>query len=319
MDLTLGLAIPFYNGEETLYFCSAKNGKPAHEYYRETPDGLELVDGVTTVCGILDKSQYLMPWATKMMAEKLISSAPRDRNENGIEIIPAMSKEFFFHLVENAKKRHKEIFEDAGDVGTLAHKWIEESIKWAIRENDGIVDSAQIIAPTDERAENCGNAAFDWMAAHNVRWLRTEKIVYSRELNIAGTMDGLAVIDGCTNASCCSKMFLDELSLVDWKSSNHLRVDYLYQTAAYVWALQEEEGLDIRARHIIRLGKEKGEFEPWYLDKSTFENDCHAFVCCLNLRRAHKAVEQRMSEAKKLRTFKKREEKKAAKEKNGKK
>src|ERR1700676_320489 len=156
-DLILGPAIPFYNGEEILYFCSAKNGKPAHEYYRETPNGLELVDGVTTVCGILDKSQYLMPWATKMMAQKLLETMPCGQLSN--ETIPMPWNEFV-QLVEEAKKRHKEIFEDAGDVGTLAHKWIEESIKWAIKENDGIVDRTQILAPTDERAENCGNAAF---------------------------------------------------------------------------------------------------------------------------------------------------------------
>jgi hypothetical protein len=67
------------------------------------------------------------------------------------------------------------------------------------------------------------------------------------------------------------------------------------------------------SRWILRLGKEKGEFEPWYMDSCTFNEDLYTFICCLNLRRAHKAVEQRMSEAKKLRTFKKREEKKAKK------
>jgi hypothetical protein len=234
-DLTLGPAIPFYDGTEKLYFCSAKNGKPAHEYYRETPDGLELVDGVTTVCGILDKSQYLMPWATKMMAQKLLETMPRGQDYTEPTLWPD-----FVQLVEEAKKRHKEIFEDAGDVGTLAHKWIEESIKWAIRENDGIVDRTQILAPTDERAENCGNAAFDWMAAHNVRWISTERVVYSKKFNYAGTLDGLALVDSCENPLCCVKMYVDEVSLVDWKSSNQLKIDYLYQTSAYLSAILEE-------------------------------------------------------------------------------
>jgi translation initiation factor 2B subunit (eIF-2B alpha/beta/delta family) len=149
------------------------------------------------------------------------------------------------------------------------------------------------------------------MVAHNVRWLRTERKIYSRKYQYAGTLDGLATVDSCQDVACCGRIYQDELSLIDWKSSNHLRTEYLYQTAAYQQAEQEEFGCDIKARWILRLGKEDGKFEAWY--EQNFEQDFEAFLGCLNLYRANKAVEKRMSDAKKLRTFKKREEVKRTK------
>lgn len=302
-EIVLGDPIHFYNGEVTLQF-----DEKGHEYYLVSDKGLEVQDGVTRACGILDHSIYLMPWAVKMMYLKLLSTMPRTGDKT--VSIPWAD---FDQILQEAKKAHKEHFEDAGDVGHLAHKWIEDSIRWAITFNNGIVEQMNEMAPTDERAVSCGIAAHKWMVAHNVRWIRTERKVYSRKYKYAGTMDGLAMVDGCTDRACCPSLFLDQLSLVDWKSSNHLRIEYLFQTAGYQQAEQEEFGCEIAARWILRLGKEDGKFEAWY--ETNFEQDFHAFLCCLTLQRANAAVDLRMREAKKLRTFKKREEAKKVKEK----
>lgn len=75
----------------------------------------------------------------------------------------------------------------------------------------------------------------------------------------------------------------------------------------------------IEDRFIIRLGKEDGKFEPWHLNPETLTLDFETFLACLNLYRLNKEVDKRMRDQKKLKTFYKREAKKAAKSKKVKK
>lgn len=311
-EIILGDPITFYDGSVTLRFDEG-----AWTYYRVFDDGtLEKQSGVTGVCGIIDKSLYLMPWACKMMYLKMLRTMPRTpADDQHGELVAPISWDSFDELLQEAKKAHKERLEDAGDVGTAAHTWIEATIRNAITFNGGVVEKMNEMAPTDERAINCGLAAFDWMQKHNVRWICTERVVYSRKHRCAGTMDGLAILDSCDDPKCCAGLFLDELSVIDWKSSNQLSVQYLYQTAIYLSAFVEETGDDVKSRWILRLDKESGKFEPWYLGPETLDQDLAGYLACLNLKIVHKAVEKRMADAKKLKTFKKREDAKETKKK----
>jgi hypothetical protein len=295
-DLALGNPIKFYNNEITLRFSERD-----HIYYLVDGDDLAPLDGVTQTCGILDKSMYLLPWGCKMMAEKLLRTMPKNVDELG-EYTQSLSLADFETLVTEAKKAHKERLVDAGDVGSAAHIWLEDSIRHAIDHNNGVVQELDYKIPNDERAVNCGNAAFDWMKKHNVRWLKTEHKIYSRKYKYAGTMDGLALVDACDNPICCGRfsLFLNQCSVIDWKSSNNLRTEYLYQTAAYQQAEIEEYGSAVKSRWILRLGKEDGKFEPWY--ETDFENDFKGFKLCLTLKRQHAMIEKRISDNKKLLT-----------------
>ena len=289
----MGAPLEFYNGEITLRFSERD-----HIYYLLAADGtLAAVEGVTQTCGIIDKSMYLIPWAVKMAAEKLLRTMPKPAADSD-EISIKWTE--FETLVTEAKKAHKEKLVDAGDVGSAAHSWIEDSIRWAIAHKKGVVENLTAQAPEDERAKNCGHAALDWMKLHNVRWLKTEHKIYSRKHGYAGTMDGLAFVDSCDGECCYLKKFRDQLSIIDWKSSNYLRIDYLLQTAAYQQAEMEEFETDIRARWILRLGKEDGKFEPWY--ETDFDRDFEAFRLCLTLRRQHGIIEKAMADTKKTRT-----------------
>lgn len=312
LTLKLDAPIKFYNNSIILRFCEERDGKKVHEYYRKTSNGYSLVTGVTTACGVLDKSLYLMPWACKAMEQKLLRTVVTGQ-ETGRVL--EMSQAQFATLVKNAKNAHKEILLDAGDVGSAAHYWIEVSIEKAIRENNGFVETLTDPPSQDKRVLSCGKAALDWMNRHSVKWLKTERKIYSKEYDYAGTMDGLAEVYSCDDRACCAKMFFDELSVIDWKSSNHLRPDYLYQTAAYEQAEREESGADIKSRWILRLGKEDGKFEPWYA--TSFKEDFQTFLHCLYLWRAHRNTEKRLSEYMKDRTQRKRQEKKRKKEADG--
>ncbi len=289
----------FYSESIILWFDPEK-----HVYYKQNKLDMTPVEGVTNIIHILDKSDALIPWACLMVYERAMSTIPYDQDTlldfSGPQTKPLTTLEIDRWL-SAAKKAPREIKESAGDTGTLAHNCLEDSIKEARRirlaDEEAVIVKQIINWPADERAINCVKAAFSWMNIHNVRWLETERKVYSKQYSFAGTLDGVALVDSCDDKKCkgCKdEKFKNVLSLIDWKSSNGLWVDYLYQTAAYQYAYEEEFDTQIVDRWILRLGKEDGEFDPWRISPVDFEQDFKAFTYCLELSRIHKAVKNRM-------------------------
>lgn len=239
----------FYNHTIELRFEPAD-----HVYYLVGDLGaLTAQDGVTNVCHIIDRSPALVPWAAKMVVEKLLRTLPTteavtsDPKAIGqpdalktVVVIPQMSLEDFTKIVMEAKTAPRDVLEEAGDIGHMAHTWLEYYIKALIAGHKLEVESKLLNLPKDERAANCVMAALGWMHQHNVRWVATERKIYSRKYQVAGTTDGLAWTDSCDDPACCSEAYKDHLSLIDWKSSNHLYIEYLYQTAIYLHAICEE-------------------------------------------------------------------------------
>jgi len=257
-----------------------------HKYYRVMELGnLAEQHGVTTVLRVIDKSAALIPWACKMMAEKLLRTIPLELDPHSVMLAP-ISLEAFAELVMEAKKAHKEVLTEASDIGHAAHKCLEESIQYAIDHTDGVVHEL-INLPEEEKAKACAEAALNWMQAHRVRWIKTEQKIYSRKYGYAGTMDGKALVDSCDDPSCCTEHFKDSLSIVDWKSSNDLHVEYILQAAgAYEHAEREEYGENIQNCFVLRLGKnaeEAGKFEPWRIPARLFPRAFEGFLLCLNL------------------------------------
>jgi hypothetical protein len=132
----------------------------------------------------------------------------------------------------------------------------------------------------------------DWTQRHNVRFLETEKKVFSRLLDVSGTLDGKALTDSCTDLKCCPEAFKNRLTLLDWKTSNHLYLEYIMQIGFYDLAEQEEHGTDFEDWWIIRLGKEDGEFDPWHLDRNAISLGQKAFRSALSLNRDLQSLEE---------------------------
>lgn len=283
----------FYNNTVELRFNVEE-----HRYYRVGELGnLIPLNGVTTVVGIIDKSHMLTPWAAKMMLQKLLRLMPTEMVDGVIRIKPLTFEEFTT-IAQEAKTAHKDKLDEAGDIGHMAHKCLEDSINFAMQNDPQKIVRALINPPTDERAANAANGGLAWMLRHNVRWIETESKIYSREYDYAGTMDGMATCDSCDDKSCCPTGFKDRLSLIDWKSSNHLKIEYLFQTAAYKHAKQEEyPELKIEDTWILRLGKndeEAGKFEPWHMTPDEYEEDFKGYLACLSLTCLVDSVEERM-------------------------
>lgn len=297
----------FYDSTIKLWFDS-----DTHTYFREWGAGQVAQPGVTTILRIIDKSEFLVPWSAKKVSEKLKVIFPLE--EDGLDVFTQrLPLEEFHALCDSAKKAPREILEDAGDVGTEAHDALEQAIKFAIATNGGVVEKL-VTAVKDERAQKCCSAALDWMAAHKVRWIATEQKIYSREHEFAGTMDGKAFVTSCDNPVCCPVRFADARSIIDWKSSNQLSVSYLPQVAAYRAAKLEETGEELTDGFILRLGKEKGEFEPWHMTAAEMDKDFEIFLLCKALTEKYEATKQRVSAASKARTQRKRAAKKKEKE-----
>lgn len=301
----------FYNGEVELRYEPR-----GHVYYRIIDGEWVVQNGVTTVVHIIDKSDALIPWGCKMMAAKILAEAPISTLPTGERVLPQQAYEDFEKLIIRGKSAHQEKKDEAANIGSLAHNWIEQYIKTLL-----VNDAAHAIYlrtalwPENERSANCCTAALKWMDRHNVRWRCTERKIYSREYRYAGTMDGLAVVDSCDDPLCCPRPFKDRLSVIDWKSSNYLYLEYLLQTAAYKSAYVEEMQEKVEDIWVIRLGKDDGEFDPWHVEEEHFAEDFDAFLLALELTRAVASITARLKKKaqdiraeKKVRAQKEREE-----------
>lgn len=284
----------FYDGEIELRYDPKD-----HVYLRVNEKGeLEEQAGVTSVCHIVDKSDALVPWGCKMMAQKLLRTIPVSPTAGAY----IMSSEELEKWVLEGKSAHQERLEEAGAIGHIAHNWIEDFIKLLIAKKfDEAFEHAQAL-PTHPLAANACLAAVEWMERHKVIWLETERKIYSRKYRYAGTMDGLALVSSCHNSSCqgCrgKAEWKDRLTIVDWKTSNYLYLEYLFQTAAYEQAYEEEHGVDVEDRWVIRLGKEDAAFDPWHLSHLDYASDFGGFIMCLDLTRRVEQLAKRISDVK---------------------
>jgi len=275
--------LSFYNGTETLRFSEEK-----WLYLRETPAGLQPLEGVTKTCHIIDRSMALVPWAVRKAMEKLrLALLTQHYGPDGCVYLFLNELDA---IIESAKKADSEILEDAANVGKQAHKWCEKLIKAKIAEDES--RAAYLIGhlPEDERAANACVAAVDFFARHNLRFLESEKRVYSRSQGFAGTLDGLVLADSCEDPLCCPNKFVDHLTILDFKTSNHLLLEHTLQLSAYHFGWSEERKFEnpdyqhVTDAFIIRMGKEDAEFDPWHLEgEDLFAQFFAAFASALNL------------------------------------
>jgi hypothetical protein len=209
---------------------------------------------VTTVLGVIDKSGPLIPWAINQTVAYYTAALDADTTYPQIVLDV---------IHQQAKRAARDVKQEAADIGTQAHNWLETYFK------NGLVPPPE---PDNPKVLNCVRAALAWLAEHHVTPIYNERRIYSRRHRYSGTMDMLAYVDG-------------KLSICDWKSSKGLYTEFYLQTAAYSAAYTEETGTKIEQRILIRLGKEDGAFEPHILPKGTQASDFKAFKAALTIYR----------------------------------
>jgi len=111
----------FYNGEVEIQYNKEKHVYTlVKDSSRDVFEPIKLQSATQVLHKSVDKSEILIPWACKEMAMKLIGTLP---TINGIVDIQL---DELIDLINKSKSAHREKFEDAGEVGTIAHNWIED-------------------------------------------------------------------------------------------------------------------------------------------------------------------------------------------------
>ena len=296
----------FYGETEKLTFVPEE-----WRYYRHMPNGtLVPQDGVTNITKLITPAKPLMVWAVKQALAKtklLLKEGGYLTDSDDTGAFLPLYEAVLDDILTLAKKADEEALTEAGDIGTEAHDWIERLIKTILSGNEEKRHEHLAHLPTDPRAGNAAIAACGWMYAHNVRWICTERKCFSKKHGYCGTMDGLAYVDSCDDPRCCPTPFKNRRSVIDWKTSNALRVGYMWQAAAYRAAYVEEMGETIEDTWILRLDKETAEFDPWHFEgEELFQEDFKGFLLALETHRAVERAEDRVSGIKAGRTAEKR-------------
>jgi hypothetical protein len=164
-------------------------------------------------------------------------------------------------IVAIAQKKWREVKEEAADIGTAVHDWIEQKIK-----------GLEPAIPKNEQVRNGAMAFLKWCQTHKIKFMDIEKIVYSKKYKYVGKCDWVGV-EG--------KM----LVIGDHKTSKGIYNEMRYQLAAYWSAVEEETGKKIDKGYIVKFGKEDGEFEVKEISREEYLKDREAFLGLLMLKR----------------------------------
>ncbi len=212
-----------YKGKVQGKFLGPTQDNPnRHMYYIDS----KRKTGVTTYLGIKDKSAALMSWQGETTAKHLFDCLDKGLTITQDEIVKAI----FLHEDEKNK---------AADLGKIIHSWCEAYINHKLKKKG--FDMPEM--PSDQNAVTGVTSFLEWETANKVKYLWSERVLYSKKHDYIGQGDFGAVVNGIT-------------CLCDIKTGNGMYNSVLAQTAAYAMADTEESGIKYQGRWAIRLAKE---------------------------------------------------------------
>lgn len=225
-----------------------------HKYFL---DGKPMT-GVTTVLGVINKPA-LVAWSAKMACEYVRENL---RDLADLE-----------RVLELAKGAHNRFRDKAADAGTDVHAECEKYINLMIADQAGIAHTIN-----DDTLNVQVKAFIEWAVQNKIKFLASEKRVYSVKHFTAGTLDFACEIEG-----------IKYIGDIKTTSGIYDRTPFA-QTAAYqmMWAEQEgKEPSEIAERRIIVNLKKKGTFDPEkdvYISQH-YEDDIELFMSALTMYR----------------------------------
>lgn len=204
--------------------------------------------GTTTICGVVDKSHALIPWAVGLAIDFVKANR---------RLLDTAGAEDIYEEAEEASEKAKNT---AADLGSQVHSWVEGDVK-----------GQQPLMPADDRVVRGVVAWMDWRDQHQANIIHSERVVYSMVHDYIGTLDFVADIISC-GLRCCGYLSkgMKLHVLGDIKTGNGIYPTMGMQTAAYAQAYTEETGIGFDGRVIVRLSKEDRE---QYIDRMTKKNE----------------------------------------------
>lgn len=212
-----------YKGEIELVFDSVKHTYEANG---------KIVFGVTSITGILDKPALLY-WVNNTDCDYLSEALKLGM------VIDELSKQA---IITGMKGLFRKRSSEAADIGTMVHEYLEKYL------NAGINKEPLPEMPVNKNIRAAISAFLDWTKTNDVKFIASERKIYSKKYGYAGTLDALGYVNG-------------KLSIIDFKTSNGIYPDMFVQTSAYAHAIEEEDNVKIEDCYIVRVPKDGTEFE----------------------------------------------------------
>lgn len=142
-------------------------------------------------------------------------------------------------------KDYREVRDKAADAGTMAHDLVE---KW-IKKEPLVIEGDPLVV---DKANNAFQIFLEWANQSKLEVTDTEVRLVSEKHRFGGTLDAM-LVNG-------------KRSLGDWKTSNKVYSEYLYQIAAYgiLWEENFPDKPIEGGYHLMRFAKEHPDFAHYY-------------------------------------------------------
>lgn len=213
-----------------------------HEYTRI--DNGKLLAGVSSISELAKTKEsggFLAQWkvneAIEYIKEHSLCGKKEVRDIFGNYICDIVEYYVKEGTLKEAKYAHKVKGKEATDIGTRIHEILEEYVNAKINKIDYVLGTGMDKPIVDLFEEDFIN----WETTNNVQWLASELLVGDLENDVAGRLDGLAMVNG-------------KLTIVDFKAANNIPSNYFLQLSGYALCL-ETMGIKVEDRIIIRLPK----------------------------------------------------------------
>lgn len=225
-------------------------------------DGKQIY-GVTNITGILNKPGLLY-WGVNKAIDFLQTNWKPGKSYDEVQIKS---------LLEEARKIHTQIKNQAADIGGMIHDWVASYVK-AITEKKTLPKR-----PVNPEMKAAIDSFFKWAKKSGLKIMKSEQKVYHDKYGYAGTLDLEGIVEG-------------KRTVIDIKTGNTLYPEAFLQASAYLKARERETGKKYPGGVIIlRLSKKVEEsgktiIEPFEAKKDEdIETHFKAFLNCLQLYR----------------------------------
>jgi len=233
-----------------------------HAYYL---DGKKM-SGVTTVLGVLAKPA-LIGWAARMAVEYIKEST---KVEDGFT--ESFEEAEWESILDLAKNAHAQKRDKAADRGTDVHALVEEYVKECIEEHSGY---PRVGFP--DKSDKMFYAFVEWAQDNNIKFIASEKKIFSKKLFCAGTVDLVFEKDG--------RKYVGDVKTMKklWDRTP------FFQCAGYMLML-EEMGEKFDGSCIINISKETNKLTAYYTENHDRDKEC--FLAALKLYRNLKDINE---------------------------
>ncbi len=171
----------------------------------------------------------LVPWAKKEALASVESALLKRLDGKDLARI-ILNKPWIETVLKEAKKRPDQIKDQAADLGTQAHAFID------------LIIHGKEPKSVPEAIEGPVQSFRDWWMKSGIELVMGDSKVASRIYGYGGSLDALGRRNG-------------NLIILDWKTSSGIYTEYALQVAAYAQAFHETYGLPIHEAIIVRFGK----------------------------------------------------------------